>query len=128
MNGTLKFVVVMLVLAALASPSLALTACGSRADAAGMKCPPDCPMMARCAQARMAGAAAAGGLCCHMSSGKPAPATVAQLPVSPAQARPMVSDAAPHMPLLAQPREAKAAREVPAVDTSPQAILCTFLI
>jgi hypothetical protein len=130
MNGVFKLVAVILVLAALVSPALALTVCRTSAPAedSGMKCPPDCPMMAECAKAHAASAAAAPGSCCQMTSGKPAPAAVPRLPVSPAQAQPLAIDAATHVLLVAQAQEMKAAPHVPALDASPQAVLCTFLI
>src|SRR5512146_438912 len=131
MKGTSKFVALMLMMAMLfASPALAFASCwtAASADESGMKCPPDCPMMADCDKAQIAFSVPDSSPCCQMSSGKSAPAEVPQVPVSPATASPVNLNSAEHMLVSVQLRASKSVPHVLLPEASPQALLCTFLV
>lgn len=131
MTGISKFVALVLMVAALAWPAAAVTTCWTHSDAGGsdMKCPPGCPMMARqSAKADRVSAESQGAPCCKFSSGKSAPASVPQLPVSTSQAGAVVLKTTVSMAVAVQPQHRATSLEATAPDLSPQAVLCTFLI
>lgn len=129
MNHFFKLVASMLVLVALASPAAAVTTCWISAPAndVGMECPPECPMMAEGVEPHSM--APQDGSCCQISSRQPAPVAVTQLPVSASQVSIGPADAP--IPVVSEPSDANeqvASAALSAPETSPQALLCTFLI
>jgi hypothetical protein len=132
----LKFVDLALLVAALAWPAVALTAClaNGETDVSGMKCTPDCPMMAN----RVAmsghivgmpnGAGPNGGSCCRISSGKAAPSSVPSSPANNGQTSIAPVRTGIAAPVATRPQSRPSMVEVAVTDTSPQAELCTFLI
>lgn len=126
-----KIVAVVLMMAALAWPAAALAACWTYTDsgASGMDCPPECPMMARqSSTVDQVVSESHGGSCCNISSDKSAPAAIPQVPVNMSQAGVAPDKMTMPIDLSAQARRNDVGVEILAPDTSPQAVLCTFLI
>ena len=121
-----------LAMALLAAPAAALSGCWTSPDEARHGgCSAGCPMMAmvRTQPPSDTVQAVTSGNCCVLSSGKPAPTTQLLVPidstrtlVTPSQASLLVA-----APLVA-PRADSPGLSPPASPSSPQAVLCTFLI
>jgi hypothetical protein len=124
-----KFVATALVLVLLAGTGSLFAACAAGTSPAGkMDCPPDCPMMTAHHSAvteQVQSDEHHGASCCQISSSKPVQ-IVSFPPLNVTVAPPQVKGA-PEMQLPTAPEEAAASVPL-ALDVSPQAVLCTFLI
>jgi hypothetical protein len=132
MTSASKFVAGMLVVAALAWPAAALTACGTPADAgaSGMECPPACPMMTHTSrEASAVETVALPAPCCAITSDKPVPRAVPSTTTTTTLAGAVQPKIVAVLVATSVPvRSAEQDRSVVDETSSPQAVLCTFLI
>ena len=132
MNLIVKSVALALAITLLAAPAAALSECWTSSDEVQHGCPPGCPMMAMMNAHQTPDtvqAVPSGTTCCEVSSGKPTPITQLQVPTSGSRAAvtPAVSsDAFTAAPVPASTHPPGPTPALP--PSSPQAVLCTFLI
>ncbi len=125
MTRGFKFVAVVVVLVLLTGTIAAYANCLRPEQAQMTQCPPDCPMMTHQAGDQVRGDAESGP-CCQFSSEKPSPASTPQIPATGqsgiVQPKTTAATFVPRSP------ETRTTVVPLRVDTSPQALLCTFLI
>jgi hypothetical protein len=132
MNRIFQFIALVLALALLGAPAVALSTCWSSSDVTLHGCGTDCPMMAQMSSRHGSDtmqAVAKGTPCCDISSGKPNRNIQLQVPSD--SSRTVVAPPRSSRAFAAAlvPAGSDSPRSIPPLPAaSPQAVLCTFLI